>query len=189
MELVSAVDLSLMLDGTWCCSARTIQENQVSIWQNEMRAGLNISIPCSTVHRRLIAVHLHGRVAARKPPLRPQSKVKRLKFARQHQDWATEQWNWVLWSHELKFELFGSKRCQYVHPRPGERCDAQCLQPTVKHRGGSVTVSGCISYFSVGKLVKINGTRTKDNLQADTAAPCSSEGKSFHQSEEDSFSN
>jgi len=46
-----------------------------------------------------------------------------------------------------------------------------CLQPAIKHKEGSVTVWGCISAFDAGKLVKINGTLTKE-VQADTAAPC-----------------
>ena len=54
---------------------------------NEMRTGLNINISSSIVHRRLNAACLHGRVAAKKPLLRPQNKVKLLKFARQHQYW------------------------------------------------------------------------------------------------------
>ena len=43
-----------------------------------------------------------------------------------------------------------------------------------------MTVSGCISAFCGEKLVKINGTLTKGEVQADTAAPCISSWKSFN---------
>ena len=44
--------------------------------------------------------------------------------------------------------------------RLGECYDIPCLQPTVKHGRGSVSFWGCISAFSVGKLVKIIWTPT-----------------------------
>jgi len=126
-----------------------------------MRKGPNINISSNTVCRRLIAAGLHGRVAAKEQLLKLQNKVKRLKFSRHHQHWVTEQLNWVLWSDELKFELFGSKRHQVLCRRPGERYNTKCLQLTVKHGGGSVTVCGCVSAFGVRKLVKTNGMLTK----------------------------
>ena len=77
----------------------------------------------------------------------------------------TEKCNWVLWSDDLKFELFGPKRHQFVCRKPGEHYDRQCLRPTFKHGGGCVTVWGCISDFGVGKLVKMNGTPAKEKYK------------------------
>jgi len=49
-----------------------------------------------------------------------------------------------------------------VWRRVGERYLADCLQPTVKHGGGSVMVWGCCSWWGVGPLVLIKGTLNQD---------------------------
>ena len=60
-------------------------------------------------------------------------------------------------SDKSKFEIFGRKRRQYVRRRSGEELQEPCLQPTVKHGGGSIQVWGCISAGGVGDLVRIDG--------------------------------
>ena len=42
--------------------------------------------------------------------------------------------------------------------RAGEELNEACLQPTVKHGGGSILVWGCLSADGVGDLVRIHGT-------------------------------
>ena len=111
----------------------------------------------STIRRTLIRNGHHGRVAVRKPLLRKGNKTKRLKYVREHNNWNFDQWKKVLWSDESKFEIFGSKRRQYVRRRSGEELQEPCLQPTVKHGGGSIQVWGCISAGGVGDLVRIDG--------------------------------
>ena len=112
--------------------------------------------PCTT-RRSLIRSGLKGRVAAKKPFLRKGNRQKRLVYAKNHKNWTENQWQKVLWSDESKFEIFGSNRRQYVRRRAGERYNSECLQPSVKHGGGSVMVWGCISANGVGDLVKIEG--------------------------------
>ena len=62
---------------TWSCSAYTIKENQVSSWQMKWEQAWTWTsrpVVCAEV--------LHGRVAAKKPLLTLQNKVKTLKFAK-----------------------------------------------------------------------------------------------------------
>ena len=63
------------------------------------------------------------------------SKVKRLKYAREYQHWETNQWGMVLWSDESKFEIFGTKRRQYVRRMVGEKYKDMYIQSNVKHGG------------------------------------------------------
>lgn len=115
----------------------------------------NVSI--STIKRRLGESGLKGCVAARKPLLRQQNKIKRLAWAKNHKNWTEDQWKQVLFSDESKFEIFGSNRRQYVRRKVGERMISACIQPTVKHGGGSIMVWGCFGGNAVGDLVKIDG--------------------------------
>ena len=47
-------------------------------------------------------------------------------------------WNHVLWSDEMKINLFGSDGLKQVWRRPGEEYKDNCVMPTVKHGGGNV---------------------------------------------------
>ena len=46
-------------------------------------------------------------------------------------------WNHVLWSDEMKIDLFGSDGFKHVWRRPGEECKDKCVKPTVNHGGGN----------------------------------------------------
>ena len=119
----------------------------------------------STVRRSLIRNGLNGRVAVKKSHLRKGNKTKRFKFVQRHKNWSAEQWKSVLWSDESKFEIFGTKRLQYVRRRNGEQFKDMCLQPTIKHGGGSVQVWGCISAGGVGDLFKIDGIMNAEKYE------------------------
>lgn len=137
---------------------------------SQIRAEINEEI-CSpisrqTVSRRLREKGMFGRIAVRKPLLRPINKQKRLKFAQEHAAWTIDQWKSILWTDESKFELFGSHRRQYVRRKINERYKPECILPTVKHGGGSVMVWGSFSHAGVGKLVKIEGTMKKEQYHS-----------------------
>ena len=46
--------------------------------------------------------------------------------------------NYVLWSDEIKINLFGSDGFKHVWRQPGEEYKDKCVMPTVKHGGGNV---------------------------------------------------
>lgn len=113
----------------------------------------------ATIRRCLLKQGLCSRIAARKPFLRRANVIKRLRFAMDHKNWRTE-WNNVLFTDESKFEIFGSRRRQFVRRRKGERYVKQCVQNTFKHGGGSIMVWGSISANGLGELVRIDGKLT-----------------------------
>lgn len=81
---------------------------------NEFNYGNAIIVSNSTIRRSLQRNDLNGRVALKKPLLRKENIKKRYKFALDHINWTTAQWDRVLWSDESKFEIFGNKRRVYV---------------------------------------------------------------------------
>lgn len=133
----------------------------------DIRAEANAFLPqpisITTVRRRLKEAGLNGRVAKRKPLLRAVNKQKRLEFAKKHRNWTIDQWKSVLWTDESKFEIFGSRRRQYVRRKVGQRLDQRCIMPTVKFGGGSIMVWGAFSFDGVGELVKIDGIMNKQS--------------------------
>ncbi|GAB0095396.1 hypothetical protein DMENIID0001_107770 [Sergentomyia squamirostris] len=101
----------------------------------------------------------------KKPLLRPQNKIKRLQWAKQHSSWTSREWQRVLWSDESKFQIFGSNRRVFVRWRPGERGKIECIVPTVKHGGGSVMVWGCFGNNTIGDLKLIEGVLNKEGYK------------------------
>lgn len=126
----------------------------------DIQAATGTKVTSSCVRRHLLKAGLRGCVAVKKPLLRRGNKEKRLKYAKEHKNWTQEMLNRVLYTDESKFELFGSRRRQYVRRRVGEAYNPDCLHPTIKHGGGSVLVWGCISSSGVGDLIRIDGKLT-----------------------------
>ena len=120
--------------------------------------GKNISSSC--IRRHLLKSGYSGCVAIQEPLLRHGNKEKRLKYAKQHKDWAQEMFNRVLYTDESKFEIFGTKRRQNVRRKIGEAYQPECLNPTIKHGGSSLQVWGCLSSSGVGDLIKTEGRLT-----------------------------
>ena len=66
-------------------------------------------------------------------------------------------WNRVLWSDEMKINLFGSDGFKHMWQQPGEEYKDKCVMPTVKHGGGNVMVWDFISAADAGELHFIEG--------------------------------
>ena len=94
----------------------------------------------STVQRRLCESGLHGLIAAKKSLLKETNKKKRLAWAKKHEQCTLDLWNYVLWSDESKFAIFGSNRRVFVRCKVGERMISACVVPTVKHGRDGVMV-------------------------------------------------
>lgn len=115
-----------------------------------------------TVRRRLGAAGLPGRRPVKKPLISKKNRAARMKFAKEHVHWKSEDWHRVLFSDESKFCLFGSDGIRYVRRPDGCRFHAQYQLPTVKYGGGSVLVWGCFHAGGIGPLRRIRGIMDKN---------------------------
>lgn len=120
-------------------------------------ADTGVVVHYSTIKRYLYKYGLHGRVIRRKPLLRPHHKNQRLNFANEHIDKPDAFWKQVLWTDEVKIELFGRNEQRYVWRRKGTEFNEKNLCPTVKHGGGSIMLWGCIAASGTGNISRVEG--------------------------------
>lgn len=123
----------------------------------ELEEESQVKVSPETIRRTLRASGLNGRVARKKPLLKPRHKKHRLKFAKEHQNKPPSFWKRVLWSDETKMNLFESDGKVYVWRHPNEAFKEENVVPTVKHGGGSVMLWGCMSAGGTGRLHFIEG--------------------------------
>lgn len=130
--------------------------------QSEFRQSHQILCSVWTIRRLLRKNNLFGRRPVKKPLVSLKNRKARVKFAKDHLNWTTQQWAKVLWSDESKFNMFGSDGVKYVRRPIGHRNDPKYQLPTVKHGGGSVMVWGCFSRDCVGPIHEIRGIMDKE---------------------------
>ena len=109
-------------------------------------------VSAQTIHRTLHQIGVHGCYPWRKPLLKTIYKKARKQFAEDMSTKHMDYWNHVLWSDEMKINLFGSDGFKHLWRRPGEEYKDKCVMPTVKRSGGNVMVWGCMSAAGVGEL-------------------------------------
>ncbi len=94
----------------------------------------------------------------RKVPLKTKRHLRmHLNFAKAHLEDSQEQWMKVLWSDETKIELFGHNMTKTIWHKKGEAYNPKNTIPTVKHRGDSVMMWGCLTGTGTGCLVCVEG--------------------------------
>ena len=58
---------------------------------------------------------------------------------------------------ESRYQLFRNDGRAFVRRRTGDAYMEDCVDPTVKHGGGSIMVWGCMSEVGVGELKRVSG--------------------------------
>ena len=122
------------------------------LWGQEIER----SVSRSTTYRRLRDMGYRSRIAATKPLLNKKQKEKRLKWAREHQDWTAEDWDHVIFSDESRFCLSFGDQAPKVRRKPHERYDGTCIKCSVKFPQAQM-VWGCMSAKGVGDLAFLKG--------------------------------
>jgi len=95
---------SLMHVGSEGCPVWSDPTTVAQIAQ-EVNAGSDRNVSEYTVHRSLLRMGLHSRRPVRVPMLTPVHRRKYQPWARELQNWTTEQWKKVAWSDESCFLL------------------------------------------------------------------------------------
>lgn len=94
--------------------------------------------------------------AKEKPFLTIRQKQKRLKWAKERQNWVQSKWDTIIFSDESKFDLCVGDTRKRVIRNKNEAYHKDCLKRTVKFPA-SIMVWGCMSAKGVGTLHFVNG--------------------------------
>uniref|UniRef100_A0A3Q3MBK0 Transposase Tc1-like domain-containing protein n=1 Tax=Mastacembelus armatus TaxID=205130 RepID=A0A3Q3MBK0_9TELE len=122
---------------------------QPTISSRMIKDSLELPVSTVTVRRRLGEANLFSRIPR---------KVPRLQFAKEHINWPKEKWRNIVWTHENKIVLFGSKgHRQFLRRPPNSEFKPQYTVKTVKHGGPSIMIWACFSYYGVGPIYHIPG--------------------------------
>ena len=97
-------------------------------------------VSAQTICRTLHQIGVYGCHPTRKPLLETIHKKASKQFAEDISTKHMDYWNHVIWSDEMKINLFSSDGFKHVRRQPGEEYKDKCVMPTVKHGGGNVMV-------------------------------------------------
>jgi hypothetical protein len=114
-------------------------------------------ISAHTVQWRPSDAGLKGRVHRAVPYLKPDHCHLRMEWAKEWVEWTVQDWEWVWFSDESRFKLFGSDGRMWCRRRPGEEFLDRNVKQTVKHSGGRIMVWGCITPWGTGQLHCVEG--------------------------------
>ena len=124
----------------------------------ELKIDLGIKASEQTVRNYLKKRGIRARRPKKKPALTKKHKLKRLKFAKDHENWNIEHWRRVLWSDEKKLNLHAPDGNARVWRRKGEELRDECVEPKWKFGGGSVMIWGAIAGNGLRIIEEIKGT-------------------------------
>ncbi|GFX99997.1 transposable element Tcb2 transposase [Trichonephila clavipes] len=95
-----------------------------------------------------------SRRSTRVPLLTARHIVLRLAWDRQHRHWTVDNWKYVAWSDESRFQLNRADGRVRVWRQPHESLDPTCQQRAVQAVGSSVMVWGVFSRRDMGPLIR-----------------------------------
>ncbi|GFW30252.1 transposable element Tc1 transposase [Trichonephila clavipes] len=111
-----------------------------------------------TVQRTLLDKGLHSKRPTRVPLLTKRHRQLRLRWAREHHDWSTDQWERVAWSDESWFVINHADGRIRIRRLPGEQLLPQCTVGHTHTGGGSIMLRGTFSWAFLVPVVVVEQT-------------------------------
>lgn len=131
-------------------------KNATEISQNFFsKTGIKVSR--NTVSRTFQQAGYVARVKKKKPLLTPAHMKRRLQWALEFQKFKIEDWEYVVWSDETKFNLFNSDGKEYYWTNNSGVLSPDSVKATKKYGGGCIMVWDCMTWDGLGVCKKIEG--------------------------------
>ena len=99
----------------------------------------------ATIRKHLKADEYFKFKARKKPFLSSKHKKARLRWAKEHRAWTTEDWYRIIWIAEATFETGLDTRSCYVTRKHGTAIELRYFKPTFKSRRSSISIWGGIT--------------------------------------------
>jgi hypothetical protein len=115
-----------------------------------------VSISPTTTLRRLGEMGYKSKNAKKRPLLTKKQKTKRLRWAKDHENWTCEDWRNIIWSDESRFCVSFGDGGSKVWRKSVEELLPRCTIPTVKFPA-SCMMWGSITAKGVGHLLVVEG--------------------------------
>lgn len=155
---------------------REIQKNPKEIQKNpkisarNIKESLNLDVSYHIIARRLHGAGLKNCIASKRLFINKIKRFinkikiikKRYEFAKKYIGKPISFWKTIVWSDEIKYELFGQKRRSRVWRKAKEALKEKNIQKTVKHGGDNIIVWGCFGWSGVGNIAHIEGMMTAE---------------------------
>lgn len=109
-----------------------------------------------TVRRILCKYGLYGRISCKKPMLNNIQKRTRYRWCILHRSWTINEWKFVIFSDEVKFDLYPNRK-RIVRRFKNTRFDHKNISPSMKFGYRSVMFWGAIKYDGTMALVEVDG--------------------------------
>ena len=138
------------------CVVRSNRRATVAQIAQEINAGSDRKVSENTVHRSLLRMGLHSCRPVRVPMLTPVHRRKHQQWAREHQNWTTEQWKKVAWSDESRFLLHHVDGRVRVRRLPGEHMAPGCTMGRRQAGGGSVMFWAMFCWETLGPAIHVD---------------------------------
>uniref|UniRef100_A0A8C4SC68 Transposase n=1 Tax=Erpetoichthys calabaricus TaxID=27687 RepID=A0A8C4SC68_ERPCA len=123
------------------------------------------TVSARTIRQYLNEMKRYGRRARRTPLLTQKHKKARLEFAKMYLRKPKSFWANILWTDEIKVELFGKAHHSTVYRKWNEAYEEKNTVPTVKHGGGSKMFWGCFAASGTGCLDCVQGIMKSEDYQ------------------------
>ena len=138
---------------------RTVKKNRGKVLReitNDFNEGGVVRVHPKTIQRYLHKNKIFRRVVRKKMVVREVNKKKRLSWCLERRRWTVNlHWNQVIFSDESQI-VIGQNNRVYVWRSSNEAYRPECMCPPYQ-RKVSVMIWGCITWYGVGTLCKVDG--------------------------------
>ena len=131
-----------------------------------LKSELGVFVSDKTARRALVEAGLESAEKEYKPLLTDKNIKDRIEFARRHKDWTISDWERIIWSDETKINRFNSAGRSWCWVRDVNQREPRTVNKTVKHRGGSLMICGCMTVHGPGFMCKLNGIMVKETYKS-----------------------
>jgi len=128
--------------------------------KEELSIHLEEFVSTKTVRQELPKYNIHSRDAIANSLITKNNAKRRKRWSDDYKTRTSDDWKYITWSDESSFMLLPTSGRVCVCRTPKEVYNPECLVPTVKYGGRSVTILAAIFWYSAGPVITLHSRIT-----------------------------